>query len=160
VRDGDFLLGKNADLIIVSDMNHSNMYAVGLALCTFANISSEEMSRDLCNEIEKLLGSSNTYIRKKVSFSYLAKDSVGLTYQAALCALRVIRRVPDLMDHFTNKAKSLLQDRNHGVLLTGITLVTEMCELDESICDEFRKVRSSHIILLPSLTLYRRLDFW
>jgi AP-1 complex subunit gamma-1 len=50
-----------------SDMNHSNMYAVGLALCTFANISSEEMSRDLCNEIEKLLGSSNTYIRKKVS---------------------------------------------------------------------------------------------
>ena len=49
-------------------MNHSNMYAVGLALCTFANISSEEMSRDLANEIEKLLGSSNTYIRKKVYF--------------------------------------------------------------------------------------------
>jgi hypothetical protein len=50
-----------------SDMNHSNMYAVGLALCTFANIAGEEMSRDLVNEIEKLLGSSNTYIRKKVS---------------------------------------------------------------------------------------------
>ncbi len=50
----------------LSDMNHSNMYAVGLALCTFANIASEEMSRDLVNEIEKLLGSSNTYIRKKV----------------------------------------------------------------------------------------------
>lgn len=49
-----------------SDMNHSNVYAVGLALCTFANISSEEMSRDLSNEIEKLLGSSNAYIRKKV----------------------------------------------------------------------------------------------
>lgn len=49
-----------------SDMNHSNMYAVGLALCTFANIAGEEMSRDLVNEIEKLLGSSNTYIRKKV----------------------------------------------------------------------------------------------
>jgi AP-1 complex subunit gamma-1 len=47
-------------------MNHPNMYACGLALCTFANIASEEMSRDLANEIEKLLGSSNTYIRKKV----------------------------------------------------------------------------------------------
>jgi AP-1 complex subunit gamma-1 len=47
-------------------MNHSNMYIVGLALCTFANISSEEMSRDLVNEVEKLLASSNTYIRKKV----------------------------------------------------------------------------------------------
>lgn len=51
-------------------MNHSNMYTVGLALCTFANIASEEMSRDLANEIEKLLGSSNTYIRKKVFISF------------------------------------------------------------------------------------------
>ncbi|KAK8864299.1 hypothetical protein IAR55_001545 [Kwoniella newhampshirensis] len=123
------LLDENQEVLTLvtnslkNDMNHSNMYAVGLALCTFANISSEEMSRDLANEIEKLLGSSNTYIRKK----------------AALCALRVIRRVPDLMDHFTNKAKALLQDRNHGVLLTGITLITEMCELDDKICDEFRK---------------------
>lgn len=51
-------------------MNHANMYAVGLALCTFADIASEEMSRDLANEIEKLLGSSNTYIRKKVYVLY------------------------------------------------------------------------------------------
>ena len=51
-------------------MNHTNMYAVGLALCTFADIASEEMARDLANEIEKLLGSSNTYIRKKVRSIY------------------------------------------------------------------------------------------
>lgn len=59
-------------------MNHSNMYAVGLALCTFANIASEEMSRDLANEIEKLLGSSNTYIRKKVRNDYIS-ISITLT---------------------------------------------------------------------------------
>ena len=47
-------------------MNHSNQYIVGLALCTFANIASEEMSRDLANELEKLVSSSNVYIRKKV----------------------------------------------------------------------------------------------
>ena len=52
--------------LMCSDMNHTNMYAVGLALCTFADIASEERSRDLANEIEKLLGSSNTYIRKKI----------------------------------------------------------------------------------------------
>ncbi|KAI3619637.1 ap-1 complex subunit gamma-1 [Moniliophthora roreri] len=105
-----------------NDMNHSNMYAVGLALCTFANIASEEMSRDLANEIEKLLGSSNTYIRKK----------------AALCALRVIKKVPDLTDHFTSQAKNLLTDRNHGVLLTAITLVTEMAQIDVEVLNEFR----------------------
>ncbi|KAL4078785.1 adaptin N terminal region-domain-containing protein [Scleroderma yunnanense] len=105
-----------------NDLNHSNMYIVGLGLCTFANIASEEMSRDLANEIEKLLGSSNTYIRKK----------------AALCALRIIKKVPDLIDHFVSKAKSLLTDRNHGVLLASITLVTEMCQLDEGCLSEFR----------------------
>lgn len=62
-------------MYVYSDMNHSNMYAVGLALCTFANISSEEMSRDLSHEIEKLLGSSNTYIRKKVSTDHYCYGS-------------------------------------------------------------------------------------
>jgi AP-1 complex subunit gamma-1 len=71
------------------------MYAVGLALCTFANISSEEMSRDLCNEIEKLLGSSNTYIRKKVTlllltFTYncgqlLTNDSITVGPMRSTC---------------------------------------------------------------------------
>ncbi|KAI6010702.1 adaptin N terminal region-domain-containing protein [Pisolithus orientalis] len=105
-----------------NDLNHSNMYVVGLGLCTFANIASEEMSRDLANEIEKLLGSSNTYIRKK----------------AALCALRIIKKVPDLIDHFVSKGKSLLTDRNHGVLLAAITLVSEMCQMDENCLNEFR----------------------
>ncbi|KAF8638955.1 hypothetical protein AX16_010429 [Volvariella volvacea WC 439] len=122
------LLDENQEVLTLvtnslkNDMNHSNMYVVGLALCTFANIASEEMSRDLANEVEKLLGSSNTYIRKK----------------AALCALRVLKRVPELNDHFIAKAKNLLTDRNHGVLLTAITLVTEMCQIDPNILDEFR----------------------
>ncbi|KAI0731141.1 Adaptor protein complex AP-1 gamma subunit [Earliella scabrosa] len=122
------LLDENQEVLMLvtnslkNDMNHANMYAVGLALCTFADIASEEMSRDLANEIEKLLGSSNTYIRKK----------------AALCALRVVRKVPELANHFVTKAKNLLADRNHGVLLTAITLVTEMCQIDPSCLDEFR----------------------
>lgn len=124
-------------------MNHSNMYAVGLALCTFANIASEEMSRDLANEIEKLLGSSNTYIRKKARSGNRSLDiSILISLQAALCALRVIKKVPDIADHFVGKAKNLLTDRNHGVLLSAITLVTEMCSIDESYLNEFRSVRS------------------
>lgn len=71
-------------------MNHSNMYAVGLALCTFANIASEEMSRDLANEIEKLLGSSNTYIRKKASskiYLILQCTLMTLGWNRLLCVL-------------------------------------------------------------------------
>lgn len=49
--------------------------------------------------------------------------------------------MPDLIENFIGKAKSLLQDRNHGVLLSGVTLVIDMCNLDEECRDEFRKVR-------------------
>jgi len=107
-----------------SDMNHSNMYIVGLALCTFANIASEEMSRDLCNEIEKLMGSSNSYIRKK----------------AALCAMRIVRRVPDLVDHFRERTLQLLSDKSHGVKLCALSLAIQMCEMDRASVDLFRRV--------------------
>lgn len=106
-------------------MNHSNMYIVGLALCTFANIASEEMSRDLCNEIEKLMGSSNSYIRKK----------------AALCAMRIVRRVPDLVDHFRERTLQLLSDKSHGVKLCALSLAIQMCEMDRGCIDLFRRVR-------------------
>ena len=110
------LLRGNPSLMrVCSDLNHSNQYVVGLALCTLGNIASIEMSRDLFSEIENLLSTSNPYIRRK----------------AALCAMRICRKVPDLQEHFLEKAKLLLSDRNHGVLLCGLTLVTSMCEADE-----------------------------
>lgn len=103
-----------------SDLSHSNQYVVGLALCTLGNIASVEMSRDLFSEVEQLISTSNPYIRRK----------------AALCAMRICRKVPDLQEHFVEKASALLTDRNHGVLLCGITLVTSLCEAEESADEE------------------------
>lgn len=104
-----------------SDLNHNNQYIVGLALCTLGNIASVEMARDLFPEVETIIASTNPYIRRK----------------AALCAMRICKKVPDLQEHFIDKAKALLSDRNHGVMLTGLTLVTSMCEADEE--DEDRE---------------------
>jgi hypothetical protein len=49
-----------------SDLNHSNQFIVGLALCALGNICTAEMARDLAPEVEKLLHNNNSYIRKKV----------------------------------------------------------------------------------------------
>ena len=54
--------------------------------------------------------------------------------------MRVIRKVPELMDHFISRSTSLLSDKNHGVLHCGITLVTDMCAIDEETLQGFRKV--------------------
>lgn len=45
--------------------------------------------------------------------------------------MRICRKVPDLQEHFIEKAAQLLSDRNHGVLLCGLTLVTSLCEAEE-----------------------------
>lgn len=123
---------------IHSDLNHSNQYVVGLALCTLGNIASIEMSRDLFPEIETLLSTANPYIRRK----------------AALCAMRICRKVPDLQEHFVEKAKLLLSDRNHGVLLCGLTLVTSMCEaedMEEDATEMFRPLVGGLVRTLKGL---------
>jgi len=115
------LLDENQEVLtlvtnsIQNDLGHSNQYIVGLALGTLGNIASVEMSRDLFAEIEKCISTANPYIRRK----------------AALCAMRICRKVPDLQEHFIEKAAQMLSDRNHGVLLCGLTLVTSMCEAEE-----------------------------
>lgn len=99
------------------------------------------MSRDLFIQIETLLSTANPYIRRK----------------AALCAMRICRKVPDLQEHFVEKAKLLLSDRNHGVLLCGLTFVTSMCEADEAeggeegIVDMFRPLTGGLVRTLKGL---------
>lgn len=81
-----------------SDLNSPTQFVVGLALCTLGAIASPEMARDLAGEIEKLMKSPNAYIRKK----------------AVLCAFRIIRRVPELMEIFLPATRTLLNEKNHG----------------------------------------------
>jgi len=67
-------------------------------------IASPEMSRDLASEVERLLKSTNAYLRKK----------------AALCAFRIIGKVPELMEMFLPATRSLITDKNHGTVMLWI----------------------------------------
>eukprot|EP00128_Syssomonas_multiformis_P014844 Colp12_sorted_trinity150504_noHs@24443 len=120
-----------------NDMNSSNHYIVSLALTALASICSPEMGRDLVGEVEKLLKSSNPFIRKK----------------AALCAVRIIRRVPELLENFLASTRALLSERNHAVLLTGVTLMYEMCLISHDCIVQFRKLVPSLVRALKNLVM-------
>lgn len=108
---------------IKQDLNHTNQYIVGLALCALGNICSAEMARDLAPEVERLLQFRDPNIRKK----------------AALCTIRIIKKVPDLAENFINAAASLLKEKHHGVLLTGVQLCTDLCKVSSEALEYFRK---------------------
>eukprot|EP01095_Lingulamoeba_sp_RSL-Kostka_P015989 TRINITY_DN758_c1_g2_i1.p1 TRINITY_DN758_c1_g2~~TRINITY_DN758_c1_g2_i1.p1 ORF type:complete len:665 (-),score=228.30 TRINITY_DN758_c1_g2_i1:828-2822(-) len=120
-----------------NDLNHRSPHVQGLALCSLANIASEGMARDLAPDVIKLLGSHYPYVKKK----------------AALCAVKILRKCPELLDQFVPKIKPLLVERNHGVLITTVTLIIEMCNIDNSVIEHFRKFVQHIVKILKSLVL-------
>ncbi|XP_019439200.1 PREDICTED: AP-1 complex subunit gamma-2-like [Lupinus angustifolius] len=105
------------------DLNHTNQYIVGLALCALGNICSAEMARDLAPEVERLLQFRDPNIRKK----------------AALCSIRIINKVPDLAENFVNPATALLKEKHHGVLITGVQLCTALCKINTEALEHIKK---------------------
>ncbi|CAL5037019.1 unnamed protein product [Urochloa decumbens] len=105
------------------DLNHSNQFIVGLALCALGNICSAEMARDLAPEVERLLQNRDPNTKKK----------------AALCSIRIVRKVPDLAENFMGAAVSLLKEKHHGVLISTVQLCTELCKASTEALEYLRK---------------------
>jgi len=120
-----------------NDLGHSTQFVSGLALAALGNVCSAEMGRDLAPEVEKLLKSSNAFLRKK----------------AALCAVRIIKKVPDLIEVFIPLTKALINERNHGVLLTSVILIREMCDINPDCIIHFKKCIFNLLRVLKNLIM-------
>ena len=57
------------------------------------------MRRELFPEIKKLIQGTNAYIKKK----------------ATLTAVRIIKKVPEMVEDFSKIIEQLLQDKTHGL---------------------------------------------
>lgn len=120
-----------------NDLGHTNPYISGLALCSLGNIASTDMSRDLSNEVEKFFRNPNHHLRKK----------------ATLCAIRIVRKVPDLIEDYIEPVLSLLADKNHAVLLGALSLILEITKLQPASIKKFRSKVSTLVKLLKNLVL-------
>lgn len=132
---------QDASLLITNsiknDLSHNSQYVQSLALCTLACMGSAEMCRDLAPEIDRLLRSSNSYVKKK----------------AALCAVHIVRKVNELGELFAPAARSLLSEKNHGVLHGAIVLITELCEHSSETLERFRKSVPELVHIMKGLVL-------
>ena len=69
-----------------------------------SEICTTEMCREVAPEVHKLLGNQSTYLKKK----------------AALAAIRIIKKIPESLWDFAERLEPLLEEKNHGVLLSSI----------------------------------------
>lgn len=106
------------------DLNNSNPFIVGLSLTAVGNIASPDMARDLVMDIDRHLRSDNDHLRKK----------------AALSAIRVFNKVPELVEDFVDSIHALLRSKSHGVLLTGVQLITQVIVMDEDNLRHFKDI--------------------
>jgi AP-1 complex subunit gamma-1 len=135
------LLDERAEVLMLvtnsiqNDLKHKNQFVVALALCALGAVASPEMARDLAPDVERLFKSDNAYVRKK----------------APLCAVRVIRKVPELAEGFFAAAPALLRDRHHGVLLAGVTFARELCRVSPDAIPLLRHEVDTLVKVLKSL---------
>lgn len=135
------LLDENTEVLMLvtnsikNDMGHENQYVNGLALVALGNIASAEMCRSLAREVENMMSSSNPYIRKK----------------AALCAMRIVRKVEEIEDKFNGRVAQLLDDRNHGVLISGCCLLTTILQTNAEYIPDFRRHISTLVRCLRNM---------
>lgn len=120
-----------------NDLDSTEQFVVGLALCTLGAICSPEMARDLVGQVERLMRSSSAYIKKK----------------AIICAARMIRKAPELLEMFIPTTKGLLNERSHGVLIASIVLITEMSEKSQDALIYYRKSVPQLVKLLKNLMM-------
>lgn len=55
------------------------------------------------------------------------------------CHRRVVRKVPEVIESFIDRAAGLLNDRHHGVLLAGVTLMLEICTVEPTVIPVYRQ---------------------
>jgi AP-1 complex subunit gamma-1 len=114
------------------DLSNPNQYIQALSLIAIGNLATQDMARDLISDVERLLRSNNSYLRKK----------------AALATIRLLKREPDLIEGMDDRIIALLKDRSHGVLITGLQLIMEVLAELPGTLPEYQKLVPSLVRLL------------
>ena len=135
------LLDEKSEVLLLStqtikkDLQNQNPSIVALALNAIGEVCTAEMCRELATEVANLMKSEESYLKKK----------------AACACSKIIRKCPELIDTFIKFIPSYLEEKHHGVLLSGLSLLIQIFQQDASFVNKFIKYTSTIIKYLRSL---------
>lgn len=111
---------------IKKDLNEKdNNLVVALGLTAIAEISTEEMCRELYPEVKRIMRQhSSNFVKQK----------------AIIAAIRILKIIPDAIDDFQETLDHLIYEKHHHTLLMcTVTLLQEILVVDPSFTKPFRK---------------------
>jgi len=123
-------MSESTDLLMMvtntikQDLNcMTNNFNIVLGLTAIAEISTEEMCRELYQEVKKLMRHQSSYIKKK----------------AILSAIWIIKNIPDTIEDFLEEIDILINEHSHSIQLATLTLVYEIAKTDPSVVKKLWK---------------------
>jgi AP-1 complex subunit gamma-1 len=126
------LLSEGNDILMMvtnsikKDLNDkNNNFVVALGLTAIAEISTEEMCRELYPEVKNIMRThKSNFVKQK----------------AIMAAIRILKIIPDAIDDFSDTLDHLIFEKHHHTLLMcTVTLVQEILVVDPSHIKKFRR---------------------
>ena len=123
------LLNENSEILLLTsniikkDLSSNNQFIVSSALTAIGEIATPDMCRDNCMEVLKLLKSNNNYIKKK----------------SCLALIKIMKNCPEFIDIIADNLYLIFEDQNHGVLISGLSLINEVFKYDKKYVKKYFK---------------------
>ncbi|CCW67171.1 unnamed protein product [Phytomonas sp. Hart1] len=127
---------------MISDMANGSPLLQAVSLNAAANVASADMSCDIFEKVNRLLDSSNLYIRRK----------------ACLVALRIVRKNPTYAEHFLERLVDIFSPSRFGHLLCSLALINECLQSEAGavFLPRYRKLAPDAVNALKRLVLSMR----
>ncbi|KAH0793974.1 Adaptin N terminal region family protein [Histomonas meleagridis] len=128
---------------LLKDLQSNNPQFQTLALSLLANIGSQEMCQTLVTEVQKLIDNSSVQIMK----------------HAAMAAVRIVDKLPDIADSFIPSVYKLLKSGAHSVFISATCLIEAIIRQQPQLITSFHKYHKSFIKILAQLNRTRSREF-
>ena len=121
---------------LLSDLMSKNPHVVTLALAFISNCASADICKETATTVQKVVSqASNESVLKK----------------GATALIRIMRKVPELVESCKNSFQKLLNSNNHGVVIAGTIAVITALEIEPRMRKIWKCFIPPFIMILKSL---------